>query len=96
MDLDFRVVVVLLPIALAGSWAVCNIAKLPWLKFRDFSPNNDQPAVGLFARLRPVDQQLLENSPQSSSSYSYRVIDIIRKPTSFSIEKLSAFLFMAS
>ena len=36
MDLDFRVVVVLLPIALAGSWAVFNIAKAALAQIQGF------------------------------------------------------------
>jgi photosystem II PsbY protein len=36
MDLDFRVVVVLLPVILAGSWAVFNIAKAALTQIQGF------------------------------------------------------------
>lgn len=36
MDVDFRVVVVLLPVILAGSWAVFNIAKAALAQIQGF------------------------------------------------------------
>lgn len=36
MDLDFRVVVVLLPVILAGSWAVFNIARAALAQIQGF------------------------------------------------------------
>ena len=36
MDLDFRVVLVLLPVILAGSWAVFNIGKAALAQIQGF------------------------------------------------------------